>query len=159
MISELDALNPTAEIRKTEYYNHSFVPDLLLSRQDGARETRPLFLCYSLRSAMAGHDYAALGPLGPVLLALREDDAETVDEARADIESVPELLATGVNALDGLAALRRRQGPSPCWSLSARGWCGARGVCLTPLARLDLQPAQVLSRTLVQESVWVDWRS
>ncbi|MEU1466236.1 hypothetical protein ABZ467_37635 [Streptomyces sp. NPDC005727] len=102
LIDELSSLDPAMEIENTGYFNHTYVPDLVLSWGEGNRkQTRDVFLRFSLRAAALGRDVQALAQGAPVLLALREDaDEEEVSSVQRDVEAASDVLVTGVPALD-----------------------------------------------------------
>lgn len=109
VVAGLEGLDSTADIRTTEYFNHSFVPDIVLTWREGGRESvRNIFLRFSLGSAAAGRDIEALGGFGPVLLGLREEpDAAILDEMRAEAAAAPEVLVTDIRSLEDI---RHRSG-------------------------------------------------
>jgi hypothetical protein len=112
---ELHELDPQAVIRTTDYFNHSFVPDFVLSWRDAGRETtRDVYVRSSMRSAVAARDIVTLGKDAPVLLALQTtDDPDVRLSTIRDIEVSPDLLVTDVAALTeiGLEQDNRRSGP------------------------------------------------
>jgi hypothetical protein len=64
---ELTQLDPRAQITSTNYFNHSFIPDFVISWHDGFRETtsRDIYLRTSLQSTTAGRDIEALAEKSP----------------------------------------------------------------------------------------------
>lgn len=102
VVKELEGLDATAEIRTTEYFNHSFAPDIVMTWKDnGQASDRNIFLRHSLASAAAGRDIPALGDVGPVLLGLREErNAEVIEEVRAEAAVAPKVLVTDSRSLD-----------------------------------------------------------
>jgi hypothetical protein len=126
VVTELEGLDSTADIRTTDYFNHSYAPDLVLTwREKGRDSIRNIFLRYSLRSAAAGRDIEALGEFGPVLLGLREEpDTEFIDEVRAE---APRVLLTDVRSLQEIN--HRSVGPGP-------GGAGTVGSARQPLLQL-----------------------
>jgi hypothetical protein len=105
---ELRSLDPTATTDITGYFNHSYVPDLIMQWGNG-REAfeRPVFLRHSLRSGRASGDladfdrndltafYLSLAPEEP------EDETQRV-RARAREHRESRVLVTTVAALDDL---------------------------------------------------------
>lgn len=132
---EFEALDPTVKIKTTDYFNHTFAPDLELSWPDERKHNRFVYLRYSLRAAVAGQDFHSLGPLSPVVLALRDDGPDEIEQARrnmAETEAAGGLLATDVGALDDLGNEQREPGSAPLLEL-VRGNVvrGARGLLVT----------------------------
>lgn len=100
---ELKELDPRAKVESTAYFSHSFVPDFVVTWNEGGRgQRRDVYLRPSLESTVAAHDVQALGEHAPVLLSLRRPEAEAVEEAaRRDVDvHAPDVLVTGVSALD-----------------------------------------------------------
>ncbi|MEU7905293.1 hypothetical protein [Actinoplanes sp. NPDC049118] len=104
VVMELEGLDSAADIRTTEYFNHSYAPDIVLTwRENGRESVRNIFLRYSLGSAAAGRDIEALGEFGPVLLGLREEhDPGIINEVRAEVAEAPRVLATDIRSLDDI---------------------------------------------------------
>ena len=113
IIRELEVLDPAATIRSTDYFNHSFAPDLVLEWSDAGRKvSRDVFLRYSMRATASGHDVAALAKLGPVLIALRDDeDPRIEDDVRQELANAPKMLLTNTPTLDELSP-RSRTAPA-----------------------------------------------
>lgn len=113
VVREFEALDPTAIITTTDYFNHSFVPDLIVRWSEAGRaEERPVFLRFTLRSALLGRDVPALSAAGPIVLTLREDPADDASReiVRRDVEASPRLLLTEVPALEEAIAVREGVG-------------------------------------------------
>lgn len=102
LIQEISALDPVVQIENTGYFNHTYIPDLVLSWGEGSRkQMRDVFLRFSLRAAMLGRDVQALAQGSPVLLALREaGESGEISTMRQEIEEAGEVLVTDVPALD-----------------------------------------------------------
>ncbi len=104
VISEIERLDPAAVIVKTDYFNHSYAPDLVLSW--GNKQDREIYLRYSLRSASAARDVGLLGGTSPVFFSLdsSHDDDQAVESLENEIEQSPGSLVTNVPAIDGFAS-------------------------------------------------------
>lgn len=109
VIRELHALDPLAEIRSTDYFNHSFAPDLVMSWKTAGRkkEERPIFLRGSIETAIIGQDLTALSHEDPVILSLNQRSATIVFEedhrlrkrAAKQVRSSPHGLLTDASAV------------------------------------------------------------
>lgn len=143
---EFEALDPTVRIKTTDYFNHTFAPDLELSWPDERKHNRFVYLRYTLRAAVAGQDFHSLGPLSPVVLALRDEGPDEIEQARrnmAETEAASGLLATDVGALDDLGNEHREPNSRPLLEL-VRGNVvrGARGLLVSDgMQRLTTQAA------------------
>ena len=131
VIQELQSLDAAVRIKETQYFNHTFAPDLELTWPDDRRASRYVYLRYSLESAAAGRDFQSLAPLSPVVLALREEEPAGLDLARDEFDRVNNdagLLATDVGAL-GALGVGSEPGTAPLLAL-VRGNVvrGARGL-------------------------------
>ncbi|GGU90182.1 hypothetical protein GCM10010182_00810 [Actinomadura cremea] len=104
VIAELEKLDPNIRIKTTDYFNHSFIPDIVLNwKEAGKSASRDVFLRTTFRSARIGRDVPALAELGPVVLALQGNvDDRTLDEVTQEVEDAPRLLLTNVPALDSI---------------------------------------------------------
>jgi hypothetical protein len=102
VISEIEHLDPCAEITNTDYFNHSYAPDLVLSWA-GDRQVREVYLRYNLRSAQAARDVDLLGGSAPVFFSLdsRHDDAAVAADFRGEFEAESGALVTNAPAIDG----------------------------------------------------------
>ncbi|MFD5089703.1 hypothetical protein ACFWMR_03815 [Amycolatopsis thailandensis] len=108
VIREFKSIDPSAEVASTEYFNHSYVPDLVVQwRENGKNLERNVYLRYTLRSAALGGDVASLGSLGPIVLALRDEDEGSIgrDRVLSEIDDESRILVTNVPALDTVSAL------------------------------------------------------
>lgn len=104
VVTEIENVDPDIDIRTTDYFNHSFAPDIVLSwKEAGKSISRDVFLRYSFRSAQLGRDVPALADLGPIVLALQDNvDKQILRDMRQDVEGAPRLLLTNVPALDDI---------------------------------------------------------
>lgn len=105
VISEIERLDPGADITKTDYFNHSYAPDLVLSWA-GNRQEREVYLRYNLRSAQAARDVDLLGGTEPVFFSLdsRHDDASVAADFRGELEDESGALVTNAPAIDGFTS-------------------------------------------------------
>src|SRR5690606_22318839 len=105
---ELRSLDPTVTTDITGYFNHSYVPDLVMQWGKG-RESfeRPVFLRHSLRSSRASGDLADFdrNDVTAFYLSLAPEEPEEETRrvrARAREHSESRVLVTTVSALDDL---------------------------------------------------------
>lgn len=102
----LHRLDPSAEIKDTSYFNHSFVPDFLLTWQREQGRSRDVFLRLDTSGEFLEGDLRYLGQSRPLLLGLvgfGPEEAPDVGEIKAAAESSPALL-TEPDAVEELAA-------------------------------------------------------
>ncbi|MEU4801196.1 hypothetical protein [Actinosynnema sp. NPDC023587] len=104
VIAEIENLDPAVQIKKTDYFNHSFAPDLVLTWKTAARkeETRELYVRYSLGSSQAAGDVDILGKGGPIFFSLNSsnDDEEFAGSIREELMRAPRSLFTNAPAID-----------------------------------------------------------
>jgi hypothetical protein len=68
---EVGSLSPDANIVVTEYFNHSYMPDMVLEWNDaGRRDVRPIYLRNSLRPSVTEEEVRTLARRDPVVLSL-----------------------------------------------------------------------------------------
>jgi hypothetical protein len=106
---EMRSLDPTAKTEVTGYFNHSYVPDLVVQWGEGKKAVeRPVFLRHSLRSSRASGDLENFDRNGLTAFYLSLAQEEPEDEvqrvrARASESRQSRVLVTTVPALDDLA--------------------------------------------------------
>lgn len=106
VMAEIAALDPAIEPRPTGYFNHSYIPDVVMEWSDqGKQGQRSLFLRHSLRSSEATGDWEALTTVTdtPMYLSLAPREPAPITR-RARRRTTPEsrALVTTVPALDEL---------------------------------------------------------
>lgn len=118
--TELERMDPDVVVRETQYFNHTFAPDFVLTWRSGKRQShRDLFLRSSLLSSTMLDDFAALGrkasadQTAPALLALTSDveEEEVREIAQAEVGLAPEVLLMDVGAWDDIAAAPAKTTP------------------------------------------------
>jgi hypothetical protein len=99
--SELRRLSPGTTISTTGYFNHSFVPDLVLGWDDsGMRQERDVFLRFSVSTEAFGDDLRLLSPRDPLFLGL----SGVVDQSAEQRWDTNGALVTSAPAVQNLAS-------------------------------------------------------
>ena len=80
LCDELARTDPTAAIHRTEYFNHTYVPDVVLSWDDIG--TREVFLRFAAAPRRLLADVARIGASGPVIFDLSHAARERVVDER-----------------------------------------------------------------------------
>ncbi|MET9313640.1 hypothetical protein ABZX12_17605 [Kribbella sp. NPDC003505] len=111
---ELEELSPDASVTPTEYYNHSYIPDMVVEWGGGSgpRRKREIFIRQSLRSYSIQRDLDVLSDREPVVLGLANarDEDERVD-ATVVREAMPEHARTLVTEVNTMAAMTAEPAP------------------------------------------------
>jgi len=105
VIGEVKRLAPSVEVRYTDYFNHSFAPDLVLEwpdeEDDGARPTRHVYLRFEVTHDAFVEDIKHLRDGAPLFLGLRPQDQEGPFQYRLeDADPAERCLVTLADALD-----------------------------------------------------------
>lgn len=97
----LARLDPAAEVKTTSYFNHSFVPDLVMSwTQGGERVERYVHLRFSVIARPFEHDIQLLGGTSPVFIGMT--DRQPLREATWSTARTNGTLVTQSAAIDDL---------------------------------------------------------
>ncbi|RPE78964.1 MULTISPECIES: hypothetical protein [unclassified Frondihabitans] len=106
---QLSDLDRDSEIVFTEYFNHSYVPDMVIRwREQGKKKERRVYLRTSLTEMVLGDEPDALAGLEPVLLGLRKEETPAVvEEARDVFSSSPRAFVTEIGAFADLGVQKR----------------------------------------------------
>lgn len=134
VIDELKSLDPLAQVDSTDYFNHSFVPDLVVKWHERGKVTeRNVYLRFSLRAASLGGDVSALAETGPILLALKEnEDSSAREDVQQEVSGTARVLVTDISALDEATVVEPSSTASPLLSLARSNLLrGARGLLET----------------------------
>ncbi|MFJ3495984.1 hypothetical protein ACIPPJ_20635 [Streptomyces sp. NPDC086091] len=71
MARELQALDPKTEIKSTDYFNHTFVPDFVLTwGSGGERPTRDVYLRFTIDSPLIQRDLLSLHEESPAFISI-----------------------------------------------------------------------------------------
>jgi hypothetical protein len=98
--SEVDALNPGITIEYTNYFNHTFMPDMVLKFPGRSGGSRPLYIRNSLRLNTTLEDMQTLEDREPVVLGLRPGDPGTDAEVRTAARHSKRVFVTDIASLD-----------------------------------------------------------
>jgi hypothetical protein len=103
---EVNSLSPDAEIVITNYFNHSYMPDLVLEWNDaGKRNARPIFLRNDLRPGVMEAELRNLARREPVFLSLTavEEPPTKAGSLRERAREANHVLVTDVVSLADIA--------------------------------------------------------
>lgn len=98
---EISTLSPDVSINYTNYYNHTYMPDIMLTWGRGTKEvSRPLFIRNALRASSTVRDVTSLESTAPVVLGLkRQDENEELAPVRDRARQSERVLITDVRSL------------------------------------------------------------
>ncbi|MGW1989878.1 hypothetical protein [Embleya sp. NPDC001921] len=101
MARELEALDPKVEVRSTDYFNHSFVPDFVLNWGAAAPvSSRDVFLRFDVASSTLGYDLEALGTGDPAFIGISPSPRRNHLSIEAHAEQYPNCLVSDASALE-----------------------------------------------------------
>lgn len=156
MASELEQLDRTAKIEDTHYFNHSAIPDFVVS-WDGERAKREVFLRHSYESVDDADDERYLADADAMVVALRPA-AEEAHDREVGPAAGSRLLVTDTAAVDVIGA-RESAHERPLTTLVQANFLrGARGhvgpIRAEQLLQMDegSSPAGESAQTLIAES-------
>lgn len=105
---ELESLDPRVDVRSTDYFNHTFVPDFVLGWTSGKDErTRDVYLRLDLHDASVGRDLESLASDSPAFIGLA-GELNSGNSAGPDFEAFETCLLSSAAALEPLATLKSR---------------------------------------------------
>jgi len=137
VISELRLADTSVEVKTTDYFNHSFVPDMVL-RWGGRKAERAVYLRTSSDDAYLLEDLALVQERQPLLVPLTEAEARFEGPRTKSASTLAER-ARSVDALvanrGALNALAREATDAPIAELASAAFLrGASGVVDAPAA-------------------------
>ncbi|GLY97442.1 hypothetical protein [Actinoplanes sp. NBRC 103695] len=103
---EVTSLSPDANVVLTNYFNHTYMPDLVVEWNDaGKRDERPIFLRNDLRPEATERDVRSLARQEPVVLSLTALDEPSVASSplREQAREANRVLVTDVVSLADMA--------------------------------------------------------
>jgi hypothetical protein len=113
---EVSSLSPDAKVVRTNYFNHSYMPDLVLEWRDaGKPHERPIFLRNDLRPEVTEQDVRSLARQEPVVLSITALDEPSVaaGRLRERAREANLVLVTDVVSLADMAAPFGTPSPAP----------------------------------------------
>ena len=101
---EIAEVNPELEIRKTDYFNHSYVPDLVAWWGPQDADYREVFLRFDSADRHLALDIERLNQDHPMFFSLRSRRAEEASsEVSVALSQHRQVMVTGADAVDELA--------------------------------------------------------
>ncbi len=105
----LRRLEPRAEIKHTDYFTHSFVPDLVVRwGPANDRQERHVYLRYSVTRPSFGSDLDDLGSDSPLFLGMTDTNGLAHPEWEAKSDALERTLVTQSAAIDEFESALRR---------------------------------------------------
>lgn len=105
---ELESLDPRVEVRSTDYFNHTFVPDFVLGWESGKdKQTRDVYLRFDLREAAISRDLESLKSDSPAFIGIGGDSSGG-SSTGPDFAAFETCLLSSTAALEPLATLKSR---------------------------------------------------
>ncbi|WP_147459959.1 hypothetical protein [Actinokineospora cianjurensis] len=106
---EVASLTPDAKIVATEYFNHSYMPDLVVEwREAGKSDSRPIFIRNTLRPSTAA-EVQALAAREPMMVSL-DSRIEPPSALRRQAQEARRVLVTDLASLAEVAAPASSEG-------------------------------------------------
>ena len=109
-IRQFEALDARMHIHNTQYFNHSFAPDLVLRWSRGSPGERYVFMRSSSQDEVLVDDVARLGDLKPIILALASVQGETEQKTTESLSRLTyekDTLVTDPTALAKIGEVKR----------------------------------------------------
>lgn len=154
---QLDEISPGSSVKVTEYFNHAWIPDLVVADKDG--QERDIFLRFKVRDESFDDDLEHLADRKPLFLDLSpnpnhdsEQDRESpmFDLGRAlEVRGAEEVLVTEVDAIDQFQTGVREDQPTAVATREVV--VGGRGV-IDPLAADSIVRSWREAREAVSEA-------
>lgn len=165
VINELRATDERVRIVKTDYFNHSFVPDLVLDWQ-AEKEGRYVFVRPNLEPGYLLEDVELTGDTKPIFYCLSDPERRSHDATQVRLEDASERADTLITGPAGLEELiEQRRSNSVVRLASSAVLQGARGVFdsdkagrvvealttgMDAAARMEARGTELAARTLSQ---------
>lgn len=106
VITEIRSLDPAAEIHTTDYFNHSFIPDIVVSWNDGEKDRREYYLRFDTAQPVIADEIERLDDRRPAFLGLQDTagDEEIPPATKEALARHPGVLLTSGAAIGELQA-------------------------------------------------------
>lgn len=110
--SEISGLDSSMEIEFTGYFNHTYMPDMVISWK-GSDDSRPLYIRNRINSDVTAAEIRGLGSKEPVVLSLATADSDTAETVRASMGRIKHGLVTDVASVNSIASKEAAGSGSP----------------------------------------------
>ncbi|WP_146101014.1 hypothetical protein [Nocardia nova] len=97
---EIEKLSSDVRIEYTDYFNHTYMPDMVLSWGSRQAEQRPIFLRNSLRLRPTLGDVEGLESRSPVVIGLKPADPDIGPRVRESVRRTRRVFVTDVSSID-----------------------------------------------------------
>ncbi|MFZ3594648.1 hypothetical protein [Streptomyces sp. BH104] len=100
---ELQSLDPKTEIKSTDYFNHTFIPDFVLSWGRGdQRPTRDVYLRFSVDAPLIRRDLRSLHEEAPAFISIA-GDARATNDSEVMAGEYEECLLSSASSLESIS--------------------------------------------------------
>ncbi|RPK75701.1 hypothetical protein EES45_24755 [Streptomyces sp. ADI97-07] len=101
---ELQALDPKTEIKTTDYFNHTFIPDFVLTwGSGGQRPTRDIYLRFSVDAPLIQRDLKSLHEESPAFIAISGAERHPDDNSDSAAYEYDDCLLSSTAALESIS--------------------------------------------------------
>ncbi|MFE0001901.1 hypothetical protein [[Kitasatospora] papulosa] len=101
---ELQALDPKTEIKTTDYFNHTFIPDFVLTwGSGGQRPTRDIYLRFSVDAPLIQRDLKSLHEESPAFIAISGGERHSDGHPDSAFSEYDDCLLSSTEALESIS--------------------------------------------------------
>ncbi|QHY96651.1 hypothetical protein SSPS47_16205 [Streptomyces sp. S4.7] len=101
---ELQSLDPKTEIKATDYFNHTFIPDFVLTWGSGnQRPTRDIYLRFSVDAPLIRRDLKSLHEESPAFIAISDGARPSGSDPESLAYQYDDCLLSSTAALEAIA--------------------------------------------------------
>ncbi|SEC64430.1 hypothetical protein [Streptomyces sp. PAN_FS17] len=105
---ELQSLDPKTEIKATDYFNHTFIPDFVLTWEAGGqRPTRDIYLRFSLDTPLIQRDLKSLHEESPAFIAIA-GGVRSPSDSESVAREYDDCLLSSTSALESISMQNSR---------------------------------------------------
>ncbi|MFF8030590.1 hypothetical protein [Streptomyces sp. NPDC016626] len=98
---ELQSIDPKTEIKTTEYFNHTFIPDFVLTWKSGdQRPTRDIYLRFSVDAPLIARDLKSLHEESPAFISIGSHHTSNAESVMHQYE---DCLLSSASALESIS--------------------------------------------------------